>query len=301
MNDKMRTGMSVSFTKYLLSLFLFGSNGIVASRISLSSYEIVYLRTMIGSILLLVIYLAGKKKFTFWKYKKQSVYLTISSITMGASWLFLYEAYQQIGVGMASLAYYCGPIIVMALSPLVFKEKLTSVKIAGFLAVLVGIVLVNGYVFLVGNSGWGLFCGGMSAVMYAIMLIANKKVKDITGFENSLFQLAGSFLTVAVFVGCKQGPIVPMTASDWIPVLTLGLLNTGIGCYLYFSSIGNLPVQTVAVCGYLEPLSAVVFSVIFLHERMSGLQVIGAILIIGGAVFSENAGKYSKCEICVEK
>lgn len=301
MKEKMRTETSLSYMKYLGSLLLFGSNGIVASRMSLSSYEIVYFRTMIGSLLLLVIYLAGKKKFTFWKYKKQFIYLVISSITMGASWLFLYEAYQQIGVGMASLAYYCGPIIVMALSPLVFKEKLTSVKIMGFLSVLVGIVLVNGQVFLVGNSGWGLFCGGMSAVMYAVMLIANKKAKDINGFENSLLQLVGSFLTVSVFVGCKQGLIVPMTASDWIPVLILGLLNTGIGCYLYFSSIGSLPVQTVAVCGYLEPLSAVVFSVIFLHERMSSLQMTGAILIIGGAVFAENIGKASKCEVCVEK
>ena len=72
-----------------------------------------------------------------------------------------------------------------------------------------------------------------------------------------------------------------------IPILVLGLLNTGIGCYLYFSSIGKLPVQTVAICGYLEPLSAVLFSVIFLKETMLPIQIIGAVLIIGGAMLGE--------------
>ena len=51
---------------------------------------------------------------------------------MGASWMFLYEAYQQIGVSLASLLYYCGPVIVMVLSPLIFKEKLTAPKAVGF-------------------------------------------------------------------------------------------------------------------------------------------------------------------------
>ena len=46
-----------SFIHYLLALVLFGSNGIVASRIALSSYTIVFLRTMLGSALLLLLFL----------------------------------------------------------------------------------------------------------------------------------------------------------------------------------------------------------------------------------------------------
>ena len=96
-----------------------------------------------------------------------------------------------------------------------------------------------------------------------------------------------SFLTVAVFVGFKQGFIINIPQSSILPILILGLLNTGIGCYFYFSSIGNLPVQTVAICGYLEPLSAVLFSVLLLKEMMSPIQVIGAVMILGGAIFGE--------------
>jgi len=46
-------------------------------------------------------------------------------------------------------------------------------------------------------------------------------------------------------------------------------------------------VQTVAVCGYVEPLSAVLFSVILLGETMSAWQALGAVLIFSGAVLSQ--------------
>ncbi len=279
--------MKASYLKYIFALLLFGSNGIVASMIHLSSYEIVLLRTLIGSLLLIAIFFIAREKLTFYKHKTQSVFLAISGIAMGTSWIFLYEAYDEIGVSLASLAYYCGPVIVMILSPLLFREKLTKLKMCSFLVVLVGIFLVNGTAFENGVSVWGLVCGLLSAVCYSLMVMFNKKARDITGLENSMLQLFVAFLTVAIFVGIKQGYRMEIDTQSIIPILVLGLLNTGIGCYFYFSCIGKLPVQTVAICGYLEPLSAVVFSVIFLKETMLPIQIIGAILIIGGAMFVE--------------
>lgn len=279
--------MKTSYLKYIFALLLFGSNGIVASLIHLSSYEIVLLRTLIGSLLLIAIFFIAREKLTFYKYKTQSIFLTVSGIAMGTSWIFLYEAYDEIGVSLASLAYYCGPVIVMILSPILFREKLTKFKVCSFLVVLVGIFLVNGMAFENGVSVWGLACGLLSAVCYSLMVMFNKKAKDITGLENSMLQLFVAFLTVAVFVGIKQGYRMQIDTQSIIPILVLGLLNTGIGCYFYFSSIGKLPVQTVAICGYLEPLSAVVFSVIFLKETMLPIQIIGAVLIIGGAMLGE--------------
>ena len=285
--------MKTSYLKYIFALLLFGSNGIVASLIHLSSYEIVLLRTLIGSLLLIAIFFIAREKLTFYKYKTQSIFLAVSGIAMGTSWIFLYEAYDEIGVSLASLAYYCGPVIVMILSPFLFGEKLTRIKVCSFLVVLVGIFLVNGTAFENGVSVWGLACGLLSAVCYSLMVMFNKKAKDITGLENSMLQLFMAFITVAIFVGIKQGYRMQIDTQSIIPILVLGLLNTGIGCYFYFSSIGKLPVQTVAICGYLEPLSAVVFSVIFLKETMLPMQIIGAVLIIGGAML----GEYRKKQI----
>ena len=130
-----------AFIKYLSALLLFGLNGIVASHIPLSSYEIVFLRTLIGSALLLVLFLFGKGKFQIKTYKKDTIFIVLSGIAMGTSWMFLYEAYQQIGVSLSSLLYYCGPVIVMILSPIIFRERLTVPKLLGFATVLVGIFL----------------------------------------------------------------------------------------------------------------------------------------------------------------
>ncbi len=277
---------SKAFIKYISALLLFGLNGIVASHIPLNSYEIVFLRTLIGSILLIALFLMGKGKFHIKAYKKDAIFIVLSGIAMGTSWMFLYEAYQQIGVSLSSLLYYCGPVIVMILSPLIFREKLTAPKLLGFVTVLVGIFLVNGNT--VGSSNpWGLFCGAMSAVMYFFMVTLNKQSKNISGMENSVIQLVISFLTVAVFMGVKQGFALDVPASAWGWIIVLGILNTGIGCYLYFSPLAKLPVQTVAVCGYLEPLSAVVFATLLLGEKMTIVQIVGAVCIIGGAMIGE--------------
>ena len=276
-----------SYFKYFAALLMFGMNGIVASYIDLSSYEIVFTRTLIGSLLLISIFALTRQKVHLFQNKKHTLCLIISGIAMGTSWMFLYEAYQRIGVSIASLAYYCGPVIVMILAPILFREKLTWAKVVGFLAVLVGMFCVNAQALNEVKTTWGLFCGIMSAVMYAFMVIFNKKAESITGLENSMWQLLTSFLTVAVFVGAKQGFVIHIESGNWIPILILGVFNTGIGCYFYFSSIGDLPVQTVAICGYLEPLSAVVFSVLFLRESMTMIQVIGAVSILGGAAFGE--------------
>lgn len=279
--------MKNAYTKYISSLLLFGTNGLIASMIHLPSTEIVFLRTMIGSIFLIVLFCLTNRRAAFFHHKKQFLFLCISGIATGISWIFLYEAYQQIGVGVASLMYYCGPIIVMMLSPILFRERLTVVKLSGFLIVLAGLFLINRTCMAQEANLWGLFCGAMSAVLYAGMIIFNKKAKDITGLENSMLQLTISFLTVAVFLAFRWSSVMPVARGELLPVTILGLVNTGLGCYLYFSPLAQLPVQTVSVCGYLEPLSAVIFSVLFLRESMDAAQVLGAVLILGGAVFVE--------------
>jgi drug/metabolite transporter (DMT)-like permease len=277
----------LAYFKYTVALLLFGLNGIVASHIALSSYEIVFTRTLIGSLFLILIFVFSKQKLQVWKNPSHLLFLVISGVAMGISWMFLYEAYARIGVSLATLAYYSGPILVMVLSPLLFREKIANATLFGLLAVIVGMLCVNGQVLLKGSASWGLIFGILSAVMYAFMVIFNKKAVSITGLENPMWQLIISFITVAVFVGFKQGVSIHRIDGNLIPILILGIVNTGIGCYFYFSSIGELPVQTVAICGYLEPLSALLFSAALLGETMSLFQIVGAVLILGGAAVGE--------------
>ena len=215
------------------------------------------------------------------------MFISLSGIAMGLGWIFLYEAYAQIGVGLSSLLYYCGPVIVMLLSPVLFHERLTFTKIVGFIMVIAGVFFVNNFAPERAMNRFGLICGGVSALMYSVMVILNKQSKNISGFENAMVQLTASFLTVAVFTGLKSGFIIYIEAEEWLWIIMLGALNTGIGCLLYFSAISKLHVQTVAICGYIEPLSAVLLSFVLLKEAMFPLQVLGAGFILVGALISE--------------
>lgn len=142
----------------------------------------------------------------------------------------------------------------------------------------------------------GIVCGIASAFCYALMVIASKGVPHIEGLENSTLQVSAAFVTALVLTLITQGAPSFLSASvaasiDWHAVVMLGVVNTGIGCLLYFSAVAKLPVQTVAVVGYLEPLSAVVFSAVLLGEAITPVRLMGAALIIGGAIFCELAGK----------
>lgn len=273
--------------KYVAAVVLFGSNGIVASHIAMTSSDIVLTRTGIGALFLAVAFVVTRTRARAWENRRHFALLLASGAAMGASWLFLFEAYRQVGVSVATLAYYTGPVIVMVLAPIVFKERLAVSSVAGFIAVAAGMLLVNGQELAHGHASIGLAFGLLSAVAYAAMVVLNKKAGRIKGLENPMWQLIAAFSTVAVFVGLRQGFAVHVPAASWPAVLLLGLVNTGLGCYLYFSSIGQMRAQSVAVLGYLEPLSALLLAAAFLGEALSPLQLAGAALILGGAVFGE--------------
>lgn len=288
--------MSRSFKKYLASLLMFGSNGIVASAIALPSSEVVLTRTLLGALLLVAALTVSNRRsgdrHASLDHPRQAASLAVSGAALGISWIFLFAAYRLIGVGVATLAYYIGPVIVMALSPVLFREHLTPVKLMGFAAVVAGAFLVVAQGGAGSINPAGLALGGMAAIMYAAMVVFSKRASDVGGVEAATIQIVASFAAVAVYsVATGQLPAASALVSADLPaVLTLGLVNTGLGCYLYFSAMGDLPVQRVAVFGYLEPLSAVVLSALVLGEAMGPVRILGAALIIGGAASCELFG-----------
>lgn len=242
--------MRRSYFKYLAALFLFGSNGFVASFISLTSYETVLTRSVLGSALLIALYFLTGHDLSFIKHKKDLAFIALSGVAMAADWLFLFEAYTHIGVGLSILINYFGPVMVIALSPIVLKEKISLQKLIALIAAILGVVLISGSAVIGGLNKWGILCAVFSAFSYTIMVLSSKKTEHVTGMDNSMFQLFITMITVVIFVWVKQGLYVPIQPNEIIPILWLGLVNTGIGCYLYFSSIGKISAQSVGILGY---------------------------------------------------
>lgn len=285
-----------AYVKFISSLILFGSNGVMAAHILLPSCDIVVLRTLVGSLFLGAIFLVKRPAPNFGGVRNV-ILVTVSGASMGLSWLFLYEAYQTVGVAVSSLAYYCAPIMVLALSPVIFKERLTRRILLSFAIVLAGALALNCGSVEGASSPWGLFCGWMSAVCHAAMVIFSKMADEVEGLTSSLVQLAASFLVSCAFLVFVGGLPFDVPLGSWPWIIVLGVVNTGLGCFLYFSSFEGLSAQTVAVLGYLEPLSAVVCALVFLGEPMGLWEAVGGVLIIGGAMLGTAPGKKAEMPV----
>lgn len=276
---------------YLASLLIFGMNGIVAANISdLSSSQIVFFRSLLAFLVVLAALLVWSRRFSVGRLGRKSIPLALSGISMAFCWMFMYAAYDEIGVGMTALLYCCGPAILMVASPFLFKERLTIFKVLGMCIVLGGAIMLSIHNLSIGGSVMGYIFGIMSAVTYAFTIIFFK-LADVKGELGALtLQMFATF--AAVFICLLISSEIPTSVSsgDIIPVLALGIVNAGLGCLMYLGSIPHLEAQTVAICDYLEVGSAVVFATVLLSEPLDLARIIGIAMIIAGVVVGEVLG-----------
>lgn len=273
--------------KFLAAMLIFGTNGLLARQISLGGAEIVLLRTLLGSLALAGLGLI-RRDFRLSLLRADLAPATLGGAALGLNWVFLFIAYQSAGVSLSTLVYYCGPILVLALSPLLFHESLTRSKTAAVLAVALGMVLISGEIDPGSHLASGLLWAGGAAVFYALVIIANKRVRHLSGIHCATYELVVSFFVVLLFLAATGARLPVIPAGNEMPyVLLLGLVNTGLAYYLYFSAMQRLPGQTVALLSYADPLTALLLSALILHERLLPLQIAGAVLILGGACLGE--------------
>ena len=278
-----RTG--VFYALFILSLLLFGTNGLYVSHISLSGSHIVLFRTLIGGpMLTLLVLLRGG--FARDDVKADLPALLPGGIALGLNWVALFSAYRLLNVSLATLIYYAGPMLVILFSPVLFREKLSGRKLAAILPVALGLILISGSIAAGGLRLSGLLTAAASALFYAALIVFNKRIRRTSGLQTAALELDAAFAVVLLYVLVSSGLPHP-ARGDWPWLLLLGLVNTGLAYLLYFSGLQRLPAQSVALISYIDPVSALFFSAVFLHESMTAAQLLGAVLILGGAIWGE--------------
>ena len=212
---------------------------------------------------------------------------------------FLFEAIKHTTLSNATLSYYFAPVIVLMLSPLVLKEKLSAKKI-----VCIGVAML-GMLFIVGNgrvstSGLddliGIGFGLLAAVFYASLMLLNKFIKNMDGLETTVLQLGTATILLVPYVFFTEGFGILDVSSASIPfILILGIGHTGIGFLLFFSGMQKLKGQSIAALSYADPITSLVISVIILQEQTTFVQLLGGALLLGSTFVSENNSmKFSK-------
>ena len=269
----------------LASMLIFGTIGLFRRYLPVSSGILACVRGAIGAAALLPLRL--QRHPARLGFKKTAI-LVLTGGLMGLNWAFLFEAYARTTVATATLCYYMAPTMVILLAPLMFGERLTAPKIAAAVVSLAGMVLVSG---ARGEIGWrdatGIFCGLGAAALYAAVIILNKKMPDGDSYQRTFVQLIAATVTMVPYVmftgGFSSVSITPVTVAL---LVTLGIVHTGVAYALYFSALPRLKAQTVAVMSYLDPVTALLLSALILKEPLTVWGGIGAVMILGSAVFN---------------
>ena len=250
---------------FIISMVIFGTIGIFRKFIPLDSAVISFSRGVIGTLFLIVFLLVKKDKPNIKELKSYIVLLIISGCLIGINWLFLFESYKYTSVATSTLCYYMAPIFVMIASTFVFKEKLKAINIICMLIAFVGMIFVSS-VLEIGfddkNALLGVLYGLAAAVLYATVVLLNKKIK--------------------VEIGIKD--LDSNSETIWS---NMGIIHTGISYVLYFGSITKVKTQFISIFSYIDPVIAIILSAIILKDSMTFLGVVGAILILGVSLFME--------------
>ena len=274
----------------VISMIVFGTIGLFVKYIPLSSGEIALYRAILAIILLGIFLLITKQKIDIKTIKKDLLLLLISGMAMGINWILLFEAYNYTSVSVATLSYYFAPVLVMVVSPILFKEKLSIFQIICFVGSTIGLVLLTGISDLNGSNDHfkGIILGILAAIFYATVIVINKFIKGVTGVNRTFLQFVSSIVILLPYVLLTSGiNVLNLEGVSWIYLLIIGIIHTGICYCMYFSSVKELRGQEVAILSYIDPLVAVIVSLVFLSESMNVYQIIGGILILGFSLFNE--------------
>ena len=280
-----------SILMLIASMLIFGTIGVFRRYIPVSSAFLAFSRGILGGLCILV--------FTRMKHKNAGEklpprvlpVLVLSGMLIGINWILLFEAYNHTTVAVATLCYYMQPTIVMLLSPVIFREKLTGKKAVCAAVAILGMVLVSGVIggSSAGNSSLkGVLLGLGAALFYSAVVIMNKKIRGVDAYRKTTVQMLSAGMVMVPYLLLTGGfSTEGLTPAAVILLLAVGIVHTGIAYVLYFGSMDGLRVQTVAILSYIDPVSALLFSAVLLREPVTLLNIIGAIMIIGSAVASE--------------
>ncbi len=276
---------------FIASMCIFGTIGILRRYIPLSSSLVALVRGIIGSVFLLLVILLTRQKLDRQAIRRNLLFLSLSGAAIGFNWILLFEAYNHTSVATATLCYYLAPILVILASPFILKERLTLKKLLCTVAALAGMVLVSG-VLEAGFSGAaelkGIFFGLGAAVLYACVILANKKFPGVPAYEKTILQLSMAAIALLPYVLLTEDlSAVTLTPLAGVLLLIAGIVHTGIAYWLYFGAMGSLPSHSIALLSYMDPILAIVLSLVLLQEPMTLAAGIGAVMILAAACISE--------------
>lgn len=237
----------------------------------------------------LMVFVAGSQKTISEISPKTLLFLVLSGLSTGASWLCYFKALQIGDVNKVTPIDKLSTILTMILAIVFLGEGFTAIKA-------VAIVLIGAGTYLMiqkketentgsQNNLWLLYALG-SAVFASLTSILGKV--GIEGIESNLGTAVRTIVVLImawliVFARGKQNTIKNIDANSWIFLILSGFA-TGGSWLCYYRALQNGPASVVVPIDKLSIVITIAFSYLFLKEKLAKKAALGLIMIVAGTM-----------------
>lgn len=215
--------------------------------------------------------------------------IAAAGVLLAVHWATFFWAIKLTTVAVALAVVYLGPVAATVLAPRFIGEAVPP-RIYGALAVaFTGVVLVvvrQGPADELSGPGveWpGIVVALVSAATVAVLMLVSKDAVDEVG---ALVVATGELIAASVVLSPWLGGAVRGIVRNPAPLLTLGVVLTGLGYLIYWTAMRELSVAVVSVLMHVEPASAVVLALLFLDEVPDAFQWVGIGMVIAGGILA---------------
>jgi transporter family protein len=221
---------------------------------------------------------------------KTLLFLILSGLATGASWLFYFKALQLGNVNKVTPIDKSSTILTMILAILFLGESITIVKVVAIILIGAGTYLMiqkkkDAKLPEVHNTKWILYAV-FSAIFASLTSILGKI--GIEGVESNLGTAIRTIVVlimawVIVFTTGKQHMLKKIDRQSWIFLILSGFA-TGGSWLCYYRALQDGLASVVVPIDKLSILITVIFSYVFLKETLTRKAIFGLILIVGGTL-----------------
>jgi drug/metabolite transporter (DMT)-like permease len=260
-----------------------GLIAVLIAAVDLDAEPLAFLRLSLAAVTLGAIALAARRSL---RVGAALGGLIVLGVAQGAHWLLFIEAVKLGSVALATLTFYTAPVLIALAAPALLGERLSNVALGALVVGGVGVALV----VLNGQDG-GSFsleavaAGLGSAATYAAIVIVSKRllrdrVEPLTvAFWNCAF---GSVAVAPALLASST--LLPQGAGDWLAVLLLGVVFSGLSILAYTSLLRHVPAPTAGVLLFLEPVAGIVLAWALLDQTLAVATIVGGALVLAAGI-----------------
>jgi drug/metabolite transporter (DMT)-like permease len=272
MNSSVPASRRMGYLFILLAIFSWSSLGVVVRLSGLDIHLLVFYSLLVSIIVQGSIVI--RKKFRPETRPKRLFYPLLLGVFLMLNNFTFFYAFKNTTIANAVLTHYTAPLLVAVLAAVFLRERITLKLIAAIVIASAGLlILLNGFSLNEADK-YGIAAGLASGVFYAVIIILSRT------YANRFSPVVLSFWA-NTFIVLMLAPFVrefPLHA--WKSFLVIGILHSTIAPILYFKGLQTVTANRAAVLGYLEPVSAILFSMLFLNEIPGQNSLFGGILIL---------------------